>query len=189
MRDLKLINGLVELEKLDSSFIIDMKYASSDNFMGKKIYSIHRCVLQLEVAKNLIKANICFKKFGYRLKILDAYRPLSVQKLMWESYPNEDFVAPLSRGSIHNRGCAVDVTLVDLNGNELKMPSAFDDFSKKAWITYNQCDDILIRNREFLAKIMLQNGFMRIETEWWHFYDLNYIKYPLLDISLELWDG
>jgi zinc D-Ala-D-Ala dipeptidase len=179
------IQGLVDLEKLDNSFIIDIKYASKDNFMGKRLYLVNKCVLQLETAKKLINANNYAKKLGYKLKVLDAYRPLSVQELMWQTLPDDNFVAPPTRGSKHNRGCAVDVTLVDFNERELEMPSPFDDFSIKAWITYTSAPDNQLQNRELLGKVMVENGFKRIETEWWHFNDPDFHKYPLLDIGLE----
>lgn len=178
-------NSLVDLEKLDSSFIIDIRYATSDNFMGKRLYPVHKCVLQYQTALKLIKANNIAEEMGHRLKVLDAYRPLSVQRLMWEMLPDDNFVAPPTRGSMHNRGTAVDVTLVDFSGKELPMPSPFDDFSEKAWITYNEGDPDLIENRELLGRIMVMGGFRRISTEWWHFYDPDFIDYPLLDISLE----
>jgi zinc D-Ala-D-Ala dipeptidase len=183
--DTNIIQGLVDLEKLDNSFIIDIKYASKDNFMGKKLYPVNKCVLQLETAKKLINANNYAKELGYKLKVLDAYRPLSVQELMWKTLPDDNFVAPPTRGSKHNRGCAVDVTLVNFNGRELEMPSPFDDFSNKAWITYNSAPHHQLQNRELLGKVMVENGFKRIETEWWHFNDPDFHKYPLLDISLE----
>jgi zinc D-Ala-D-Ala dipeptidase len=183
--DINTIQGLVDLEKLDDSFIIDIKYASEDNFMNRKLYPLNKCALQLETAKKLINANNYAKSLGYKLKVLDAYRPLSVQKLMWETLPDDNFVAPPTRGSKHNRGCAVDVTLVIFNGEELEMPSPFDDFSNKAWITYNSAPEHQLKNRELLGKIMMENGFERIKTEWWHFNDADFHKYPLLDISLE----
>lgn len=179
------IQGLIDLEKLDNSFIIDMKYASYDNFMGKKLYPLNKCILQLETAKKLINANNYAKALGYKLKVLDAYRPLSIQNLMWETLSDDNFVAPPTRGSKHNRGCAVDITLVNFDGNELEMPSIFDDFSEKAWITYTSAAEHQLQNREFLAKIMTSNGFERIKTEWWHFNDAEFNKYPLLDICLE----
>lgn len=186
MNDLKLVEGLVDLEKLDNSFVIDIRYASKNNFMGKQLYPLNKCVLQLETAMKLINANNFAKSLGYKLKILDAYRPLTVQKLMWIALPDDNFVAPPSRGSIHNRGCAIDATLVDLNGIELQMPSSFDDFSANAWITCSSAPEYQLKNRELLGSIMTLNGFKRIETEWWHFYDPDFKKYPLLDISLEL---
>lgn len=183
--DILNISGLVEVSKLDDSFIIDIKYASEDNFIGKSLYSVEKFILQMKTAKKLIVANNEFKRFGYRLKIFDGYRPLSVQKLMWSLVHNEDFVAPPTRGSVHNRGAAVDVTLVDKNGNEVEMPSGFDDFSEKAGIYFSNTSEKAIKNREFLACIMEKCGFNRIESEWWHFGDSEFIKYPLLDIGLE----
>lgn len=176
---------LVDLEKLDNSIIIDIKYASADNFMGKQLYPVNKCVLQRETARKLINANNYAKSLGYKLKVLDAYRPLSVQKLMWETLPDDNFVAPPTRGSKHNRGCAVDVTLVDYSEKELEMPSLFDDFSEKAWITYSSAPECQLQNRELLSKIMTESGFQRIRTEWWHFNDPDFNRYPLLDISLE----
>ena len=179
------ISGLVEVIGLDDSFIIDIKYASDNNFVGKQLYCVEKFILQINTAKKLIAANNEFKKFGYRLKIFDGYRPLSVQKIMWDLVHNEDFIAPPSRGSVHNRGAAVDVTLIDENGNEVEMPSGFDDFSEKAGIYFASTSQNAIKNREFLAEIMEKNGFNRIESEWWHFADSDFIKYPLLDISFE----
>jgi zinc D-Ala-D-Ala dipeptidase len=179
------INNLIDLEKLDNSLIIEIKYATADNFMGKKLYPINKCILQLETAKKLINANNLAKGLGFKLKVLDAYRPLSVQRLMWETLPDDNFVAPPTRGSKHNRGCAVDVTLVNLEGKELEMPSPFDDFSEKAWITYASAPEHQQKNRELLARIMTESGFQRISTEWWHFNDPEFNRYPLLDVSLE----
>lgn len=182
---LKNINGLIEVIKIDNSFNIDIRYASENNFMGKAIYPVGKLVLRIETAYKLISANEEFKKLGFLLKVYDGYRPLSVQKIMWDTLPDENFVAPMSRGSIHNRGGAVDVTLVDNNGIEVEMPSEFDDFSEKAWINYKEGTVNAIRNRELLAKVMVNNGFNRIESEWWHFSDTDYHKYPLQDIGLD----
>ncbi len=179
------INNLIDLEKLDNSLVIDIQYATADNFMGKKLYRVNKCILQLETAKKLVNANNYAKSLGYKLKVLDAYRPISVQRLMWETLPDDNFVAPPTRGSKHNRGCAVDVTLVDLEGKELEMPSPFDDFSEKAWITYDAAPAHQLQNRELLARIMIESGFQRIRTEWWHFNDPDFNHYPLLDVSLE----
>jgi zinc D-Ala-D-Ala dipeptidase len=182
---LKIINGLIDVLELDNSLNIDIKYASVNNFMGRSIYPVAKLVLRIETAYKLISANEEFKRHGYLLKVFDGYRPLSVQKIMWEILPDENFVAPLPRGSVHNRGAAVDVTIVDNKGREVEMPSAFDEFSKKAWINYKDITENAFRNREFLAEIMEENGFQRIETEWWHFSDTDYLKYPLQDINLE----
>lgn len=182
---IKNINGLVDITQIDPTFIIDLKYAKADNFLKRKVYSIEKCVLQLKVAEKLVESNIEFHELGYCLKVWDAYRPLSVQKMMWEVMPNDDFVANPSHGSVHNRGAAVDVTLVDQRGNEVEMPSPFDDFSEKASIYYDGATQKAKENREFLAKIMLKHGFTRLDSEWWHFYGPNAYDYPILDVKLE----
>ena len=157
---LNLISNLVNIETLSDEFIIDMKYASEDNFTGKKIYSIPLCALQIETAKKLITANEEFLKKGLRIKIWDAYRPLSVQKLMWEIIPIHDFVAdPSKGGSIHNSGFAVDVTLVDIQGKELEMPTEFDDFSDKASRNSSSMNESASKNLSILTNILVKHGF------------------------------
>jgi len=179
------IQGLVKLEDLDSSFVIDLKYATQDNFTGKVIYSSPLCLIHKETAKKLIAANNEFKELGYRLKIFDAYRPFSAQQLLWDATDNKSFVADPKKGSVHNRGAAVDVTLVDKDGNEIEMPSGYDEFSKRAALDYKGCPEHQIENRELLGRIMVKHGFRRINNEWWHFEDTNAKNYPILDISFE----
>ncbi|WDC85801.1 M15 family metallopeptidase [Caloramator sp. mosi_1] len=145
-----------------------------------KFYEDNRCLLRYGTAKKLIRANEYLLNLGFKLKVWDAYRPLSVQKIMWEFVKDEDFIAPPWRGSIHNRGAAVDLTLVDLKGNDLEMPSDFDDFSERAKINYNCCSIESIKNRELLAEAMIKNGFRRIKSEWWHFNDEEFEKYDIL---------
>jgi len=177
--------GLVELTKLDDSFVIDIKYATEDNFAKKKIYSIPLCLIHKNTAKKLIAANNEFKTLGYRIKVFDAYRPYSVQQVLWDAAEDKSYLADPKKGSKHNRGAAVDITLVDENGQELPMPSNYDEFSERAHLKYNQCDEQLIKNRELLGEIMVKHGFKRISTEWWHFDDVDALNYPLLDISFE----
>lgn len=175
-------HGLVELITIDSSFYLDIKYATSDNFTGKVVYESPICLIHKETAKKLIAANNEFKELGYRLKIFDAYRPFSVQQVLWDSAEDKSFVANPSKGSVHNKGAAVDVTLVDEDGNELEMPSEYDEFTEKAWIDYSDCPAKQIENRELLGSIMVKHGFRRIKNEWWHFEDTDASKYPILDI-------
>ena len=178
-------HDLVELVKLDDSFVIDIKYATEDNFAKKKIYSMPLCLIHKNTAQKLIAANNEFKTLGYRIKVFDAYRPYSAQKLLWDAAEDKSYVADPKKGSKHNRGAAVDITLVDENGQELPMPSKYDEFSERSHIKYNQCDEQLIKNRELLGEIMVKHGFKRISTEWWHFDDTDALNYPLLDISFE----
>jgi len=178
-------HGLVKLDDLDSSFVLDIKYATQDNFTGKVIYSRPLCLIHKETAKKLIAANNEFKELGYRLKILDAYRPFSAQQVLWDAADNKSFVADPKKGSIHNKGAAVDVTLVDEEGNEVEMPSDYDEFSERAALAYKDCPEHQIENRELLGRIMVKYGFRRTKNEWWHFEDTNAKNYPILDISFE----
>ncbi len=178
-------HGLVELIKLDDSFVIDIKYATEDNFAKKKIYTLPLCLINKNTAKKLIAANNEFRTLGYRIKVFDAYRPHSAQQVLWDAAEDKSYLANPKKGSKHNRGAAVDVTLVDGEGQELGMPSGYDEFSERAHLKYNKCDEELIKNRELLGKIMVKHGFKRISTEWWHFDDTDALKYPLLDIPFE----
>lgn len=169
----------VDINELTSDIEIEIRYATYENYFGKKLYESDKCILRYGTAKKLINANNILLEKGFRLKVWDAYRPLSIQKFMWDIIGNEDFIAPPWRGSIHNRGAAVDVTLVKLNGDRVEMPTDFDDFTIKASITYNQLPEHIILNREILADAMIKSGFKRIESEWWHFYDIEYQKYKI----------
>ena len=182
----QLISNLVNIEKLSNEFVIEMKYATEDNFTRKKVYPISLCVMQLGTARKLIKANEEFLKMGLRIKIWDAYRPLSVQKLMYDIVPNDDFVAnPYNGGSIHNSGFAVDITLVDMNGEEIEMPSGFDDFSEKASRNNTAMNEVAAKNLSILTDVMIKNGFVTIDSEWWHYCDEDFKERIALNIPLE----
>lgn len=183
--DILEVNGLVRVQDLDKSIIVDLRYATTDNFTGQKLYSYEICLLQRGTAEKLVAANKEFQEDGYRLKIWDAYRPLSVQEKLWEEKPDERYVAPPHRGSNHNRGAAVDVTLVDEKGEELIMPSGFDEFAFEASRSYPDMTQEARENLYYLTKVMTRNGFTTIESEWWHFNDINIEDYPVLDLSLE----
>lgn len=174
---------LVDLTKLDSTIVIDMKYATTDNFLGKKVYNSARCLLRKSVAERLIRVQRRLQKMGLGLKIWDAYRPLSVQRKFWEYCPDPRYVAPPEKGSRHNRGAAVDVTLVDAMGNELEMPTRFDDFSKRAASDSPDVSPVARKNRKILIDAMTAEGFKGISSEWWHYDAPGYLKYPILDIQ------
>jgi D-alanyl-D-alanine dipeptidase len=174
---------LVDLTKLDSTIVIDMKYATTDNFLGKKVYNSARCLLRKSVAERLIRVQRRLQKMGLGLKIWDAYRPLSVQRKFWEYCPDPRYVAPPEKGSRHNRGAAVDVTLVDAMGNELEMPTRFDDFSKRAASDSPDVSPVARKNRKILIDAMTAEGFKGISSEWWHYDAPGYLKYPIRDIQ------
>jgi len=146
-------NEFVDIEKLSTYFVLDMKYATNDNFLKEAVYPCAKCYVKGIVAKALMKANKDFMKKGYRIKLFDCYRPHSVQKKMWKIYPNPGYVANPKGGSIHNKGAAVDITLTDLKGNQVDMGTPFDHFGKEAHHAYNK---ILWKSTDFLRYV--QNG-------------------------------
>lgn len=159
----------VNLKDYSKDFVYDMKYASSDNFLKAKVYDCAECFLRLKTVKAIVKANAVFMKKGYKIKFFDCYRPLDIQKKMWQIVSNPSYVADPSKGSIHNRGGAVDITLVDSNGNELDMGTSFDHFGIEASHNYTQLSKKVKTNRKLLKKVMTQNGFNSFDSEWWHY--------------------
>lgn len=182
-------SDLVLVEDYSKDFVIDMKYATCDNFVGKTLYPSPTCVLTKGTLDKLIKANNIVKKQGYSIKIWDAYRPLSVQKIMWEATPNKNYVAnPYRSGSKHNRGAAVDVTLVDKSGRELKMPTEFDNFTAKASPNFKGMTAEQRKNLNILSQAMKSSGFRALSHEWWHFEDIDYNNYKIQDVPLSKFD-
>jgi len=161
--------AFVNLNDYSSEFVLDMKYATEDNFLKAKVYDCGYCYLRLKTVKSLIEANTEFKKRGFKIKLFDCYRPLDVQKKMWVLVPDANYVANPARGSIHNRGGAVDITLVDENGVELDMGTAFDFFGKESSHDYREFPRKILRNRKLLKKIMRRHNFESFDSEWWHY--------------------
>ena len=178
--------ALVDIEKLIPGIVLDIRYATKNNFTHHKVYSSARAFVRKPVADSLLKIqNELFEK-GISLKILDAYRPYSVTLRFFRIYPDTTFVAPPWLGSIHNTGCAVDVTLVDLNtGYELDMPTQFDDFTEKASHSYVDLPEKVLQNRKLLRDIMLKYGFDKYDHEWWHYNYKRYKYFKLMDLSFE----
>lgn len=176
---------LVDLRKVIPDIILDIRYATPNNFTGQVLYPSADCFLLEEVALALKEVQADLKKQGFRLKIYDGYRPLSVQYKMWKVLPNPDYVADPAKGSNHNRGCAVDVTLVDLAGSPVEMPTEFDDFTVKARRDYQDLPPAAISHRHILQEAMVRHGFSSITTEWWHFSFNGSKNKPVLDIPFE----
>jgi zinc D-Ala-D-Ala dipeptidase len=175
---------LVDIQQLSPKIKLDLRYKTKENFLGKAVYPpTASCLLRPEVAKQLaaVQKSLEAQKLG--LKVFDCYRPLSVQHKMWKIMPDDRYVANPKVGSRHNRGAAVDLTLIDLSGKELEMPTKFDDFSKKAHANYAGASKTAIRNRKLLKSVMEKQGFSGIATEWWHFDGRNSKQYELLDIN------
>ena len=176
--------SLIDLHTLDRTLAIDLPYAAKRNFTKKKLYRHQRAFLRYDVAKRLLQAHKLLKRRGYRLKIWDAYRPLSVQKILWKHKPDPRYVVPPRIGSPHNRGAAIDCTLADRRGKELEMPTAYDEFSVKAHRISKHMTAKQRRNMFILEHAMRKAGFLPLPTEWWHFSAPNWKRLPILDIPL-----
>ncbi len=165
-------NAFVNLRNYSSDFVFDMKYATADNFLKEKVYPCGECFLRVKTVKALLEANKSFLEKGFRIKLYDCYRPKSIQKKMWSIVPDANYVANPKKGSIHNRGGAVDISLVDLLGVEVNMGTKFDFFGEEASHNYQNLSEEILANRKFLKGIMLQHNFKSFDSEWWH-YNLN----------------
>ena len=162
-------SDFVRLKDLSSDFVYELKYATPDNFLKQAVYDCGECYLRKSTAEALVKANKAFIQLGYRIKLFDCYRPLSVQKKMWKILPGTHYVANPANGSKHNRGAAVDLTLVDAQGKELNMGTPFDFFGKEAHHTYTEHTKEVLENRKLLKETLNKYNFKSIYSEWWHY--------------------
>lgn len=162
-------SDFVRLKDLSPDFVYELKYATPDNFLKQAVYDCGECYLRKSTAEALVKANEAFKQLGYRIKLFDCYRPLSVQKKMWKILPGTHYVANPAKGSKHNRGAAVDLTLVDAQGKELNMGTPFDYFGKEAHHTYTEHPKEVLENRKLLKETLDKYNFKSIYSEWWHY--------------------
>lgn len=179
-------NEMINLEKYIKNVKLDIRYATTNNFTGKKIYTAPKAYVRKPVAEALAKVRDSLSKLGLGFKIFDAYRPYAATLYFYEVYPDTNFVANPRYGSRHNRGCAVDLTLIDLKtGKDIPMPSEFDDFSAKADPNYNDLPESAIANRRTLFGVMSYFGFDRYPSEWWHFDFKGWDKFKLMDLSFE----
>jgi len=179
---------LVDLTRLDPSIKLDIRYATTNNFLGTVFYSEPRAFMQRPAAEALVRANRKLKERGYGLLIHDAYRPWYVTKVFWDATPEDKkvFVADPAKGSRHNRGCAVDLTLYDLKtGKPVEMVSTYDETSDRAYPNYPGGTSLQRAHRELLRETMESEGFTVYEAEWWHFDYKDWQKYPILNIRFE----
>jgi len=177
---------LVELITLDSSIKLDIRYATDNNFVGRKVYPEARSFLQKPAADALLRVHKKLRKQGLGLVIFDGYRPWSITKLFWEVTPEDKrkFVANPENGSKHNRGCAVDLSIFDLKtGRPVDMPSGFDEFTQRASSDYTGGTKRQRANRNLLRKLMEDEGFTVNPNEWWHFDHKNWEEYAIYDIA------
>ncbi|MFO7447174.1 MAG: M15 family metallopeptidase [Ignavibacteriaceae bacterium] len=177
---------LVNLQEYIPGLKIDVKYASDKNFLGEQVYPYAATFLRLPAAEALKQVQEELKKKNYELKIFDAYRPYSITVKMYITYEDTTYVASAWTGSRHNRGCAVDITIINSEtGEEIIMPTGYDDFTEKAHPDYKYLPDDVINNRALLINTMSKFGFMVYTTEWWH-YDFNgWENYELMDLNFE----
>jgi zinc D-Ala-D-Ala dipeptidase len=179
---------LVELTTLDPTIKLDIRYATTNNFLGTPVYTEARAFLQRPAAEALLRAHRELKAYGYGLIIHDGYRPWYVTKIFWEATPVDKriFVADPAKGSNHNRGCAVDLSLYDLKtGEEVTMPSGYDEMSKRAYADYPGGTAEEHARRALLRRVMEKQGFMVNPEEWWHFDYKDWKKYPILNVRFE----
>ncbi|NJL99805.1 MAG: M15 family metallopeptidase [Synechococcaceae cyanobacterium SM2_3_2] len=177
---------LVEVITLDPTLRLDIHYARSDNFIGRPVYEEARAFLQRPAAEALVRVHQSLQSEGLGLLIFDGYRPWRVTRIFWEETPPErrGFVADPRRGSRHNRGCAVDLTLFDLTtGDPLPMPSGFDEMTQRSHIQYDGGTESERAHRRRLQAAMTGAGFTPFEPEWWHFDYFEWDLYPVLDLN------
>lgn len=177
-------HDLVDLARFDARLKLDIRYAGHDNFTGRPVYPLAAAWLQRQAAEALSRAHDRLQERGHTLIVLDAYRPWRVTRDFWDSFPAyRDFIADPDIGSVHNRGCAVDVSLADDEGCELPMPSGYDEFSARAYPDYAGGDALARANRDLLRGAMEAEGFAVHPREWWHFDHEDWRAYPVLDIG------
>lgn len=177
----RVIEGFVDISKLDLRILIELKYRTADNFTKQVLYDYSTCILREKTALKLLAVSMAVKKDGYRLKIWDGYRSYAASYKLWDAYPDPNFVANPDMGDRHCTGGAVDLTLVNAQGKELPMPTGFDDFSPAA--SGNQSTGEAYANWQYLRNVMTTNGFKSIPTEWWHYKDSD--PYPLIDLDVK----
>lgn len=177
---------LVEIKKAIPSIVLDIRYATTNNFMKQVMYKQARAFVRKPVVAHLKKIQAILKQKGYGLKIFDAYRPYAITVAFYQKASDKNFVANPAKGSKHNRGCAVDLTIIDLKtGKDVPMPTPYDSFAPEAAPHYEKLPAEIIKNRDFLIATMQANGFKVIYNEWWHFDFNGWQDYDLMDIPFE----
>ncbi len=179
---------LIELITLDPSIKLDIRYATDNNFVGRPVYPEARAFLQKPAAAAVVRVHKKLKEKGLGIVIFDGYRPWTITKLFWDVVPEDKrkFVANPAKGSKHNRGCAIDLSIFDLKtGQLIDMPSGYDEFTERASPDYKGGTPQQTANREMLRKLMEAEGFTVNPNEWWHFDYKSWQDYAIYDISFE----
>ena len=182
----KTLDPLVNISDINKNIVVEIRYATSNNFTKKIIYKSDICYIHKDVACALDKVQRHLEEIDLSLKIFDGYRPLWAQQVLWDNFPDEKYVAHPKKGGKHTRGTSVDVTLINLlDKKELAMPTEFDSFSQKAHLVFEDLPKNIKENRKLLQDVMINIGkFEPLANEWWHFDFKNWQNYPVLDIKL-----
>lgn len=184
-RDYPRLPGFINIQALDPTIALDIRYATTENFTKAVIYDCPACYLRPDVAQALAAVNKKLRKRGIGIKVFDCYRPRPAQQKLWDKVPNPNYVTPPAKGSMHNRGMAVDLTIFDVEAmRELYMGSSYDFFGMKAHTDYPKLSQKVIKHRKILHDAMLEAGFKGIRTEWWHYYYTG----PLDELSSLEWE-
>jgi len=181
-------SDLVDLTTLDPRIKLDIRYATSDDFLSTPVYTSARAFLQRPAAEALLRAHREFMKQGYGVVVFDAYRPWYVTKIFWDATPPDkhEFVADPSQGSRHNRGCAVDMSLYDLKtGREIEMTGGYDEMSPRSYPDYTGGTAAQRAHRELLRHTMEQQGFTVYPSEWWHYDYRDWKEYAIQNVPFE----
>lgn len=177
---------LIDLEKFVPGLVMDIRYATTNNFTHEKIYNMAKAYARRPVAEALKKVQEALRPQGLGIKMFDAYRPYKATIKFYEVYRDTTYVASPYRGSRHNRGCALDLTVIDLKtGEELKMPTEYDSFKKEAWPSTPVSDPLIRSNRQLLIDIMQKYGFRVNGSEWWHYDFKGWKNFEVMDIDFE----
>ena len=181
-------NEMIDMQKLIPSIILDLRYATANNFMSYKLYEKANATYMRKLPANaLLQVQKLFNEKGLGIKIYDAYRPYSITKKMWELIHDDRYVANPAQGSGHNRGIAIDLTIIDLKtGKELNMGTGYDNFTDSAHHSFTpNFSAEIIANRTLLLTTMLNAGFKKFDTEWWHYSWISKEPYDVLDFSFK----
>lgn len=183
-------SDFVRLRDYIPDIVIELKYATADNFTGAVVYDFTDVYLRYSTVLKLMKVQDELRQQGVMLKIWDGFRPVDAQWKLWNSKPDPNYVSnPATGHNSHSRGNTVDVTLVNAQGREVEMPSGFDDFSTFGDRDYSDCTDVAASNASLLQEVMEKYGFTGLQTEWWHFTEN--VEYPIEEVfdpgAVSLW--
>ena len=173
---------LVEINESTHPITMDIRYATTNNFTGQVIYNSSLCLIHKDALELFEKAILLAAKQGYTFKVFDAFRPQAAQEALWNICPNDMYIMPPTKGSVHTRGVAIDLTLIDVNGVELDMGTPFDDFTEKSHHGAS-LPAAVEQNRYVLLGIMMTAGFDFYRNEWWHYQMFNPREYELIQDS------